>query len=189
MSNASPYCTTGPYFPVEWVDDASDLTRVAEVAAQGQAILITGTVVEAGGKPTRNTILEFWQADSNGIYRHPLDPCADSADSGFAGWGRARTNAAGEYRLRTILPGSFIENGVARQPHINVMVLALGLTRRLVTTLYFGNGADPVLDLVPVARRPLLIAQRDEALDADGALGYRFDIVLQGENETPFFLD
>ena len=87
------------------------------------------------------------------------------------------------------MPGAYEENGVVRLPHINVMVLAIGLTRRLVTTLFFQQAPDPVLDLVPQARRHKLIAQRDASLDADGALGYRFDILLQGEGETPFFAD
>ena len=188
-SHVSPFCTTGPYFPVEWADADSDLTRVASAIAQGQRILLAGSLVEAGGKPTRNSIIELWQPDAKGIFRHPLDPRAAQADPGFTGWGRARTLADGTFRLRTVMPGAYEENGLTRLPHINVMVLAIGLTRRLVTTLFFEQAPDPVLDLVPEARRPKLIAQRDTSLDKDGAHGYRFDILLQGEGETPFFLD
>ena len=73
-------------------------------------------------------------------------------------------------------------------------MLAIGLTRRLVTTVFFGDAPDavhdPVLDCVPDrAARRRLFAVRDPALDAGGVLGYRFDIVLRGENETPFFVD
>jgi protocatechuate 3,4-dioxygenase beta subunit len=67
------------------------------------------------------------------------------------------------------------------------MVLAIGLTRRLVTTVFFAEGADPVLARVPDPRR--LVARRDPSLDGDGLQAYRFDLVLRGENETPFFLD
>jgi protocatechuate 3,4-dioxygenase beta subunit len=74
------------------------------------------------------------------------------------------------------------------------MVLAIGLTRRLVTTIFFGDTPgtvkDPVLDCVTDASaRPRLFAVRDAALDDGGIPGYRFDLVLRGENETPFFLD
>ncbi len=81
-----------------------------------------------------------------------------------------------------------------RMPHVNLMVLAIGLTRRLVTTVFFGDAPetvnDPVLDCVPDrAARRRLFAVRDATLDAGGVPGYRFDIVLRGENETPFFVD
>jgi protocatechuate 3,4-dioxygenase alpha subunit len=188
-SHVSPFCTTGPYFPVEWADAGSDLTRIGSAIAQGQHLIIAGSLVEAGGKPTRNSIIELWQPDSTGIFRHPLDPRTAQADPGFTSWGRARTLADGTFRLRTVMPGAYEENGVMRLPHINVMVLAIGLTRRLVTTLFFQDAPDPVLDLVPQTRRHKLIAQRDPSLDTDGAQGYRFDILLQGEGETPFFAD
>jgi protocatechuate 3,4-dioxygenase alpha subunit len=188
-SHVSPFCTTGPYFPVEWSDAGSDMTRIGNTVAQGQHIVIAGSLVELGGKPTRNSIIELWQPDASGIFRHPLDPRSANADPGFTGWGRARTLADGTFRIRTIMPGAYEENGVMRLPHINVMVLAIGLTRRLVTTLFFQQAPDPVLDLVPPARRSKLIAQRDTSLDQNGAHGYRFDILLQGEGETPFFAD
>jgi protocatechuate 3,4-dioxygenase alpha subunit len=185
----SPFCTTGPYFPTEWADADCDLTSFNGIPARGQQIVVAGKVVEVGGKPTRNSIVEIWQPDAAGIFRHPLDPHAAQADPGFLGWGRSRTLADGSYRLRTIFPGAYQENGAARLPHINVMVLAIGLTRRLVTTLFFEESSDPVLDLVPPERRTLLVAQRDKTLDAGLAHGYRFDVILQGENETPFFAD
>ena len=188
-SHVSPFCTTGPYFPTEWPDAECDLTRVGGSTAQGEHIIIAGALLEAGGKPTRNYIIEIWQPDSSGIFRHPLDPRSAQADPGFTGWGRSRTLADGTYRLRTIMPGAFEEDGAVRLPHINVMVLAIGLTRRLVTTLFFQNGPDAVLNLVPPARRAKLVAQRDQSLDEGSAHGYRFDILLQGEGETPFFAD
>src|SRR5262249_46489308 len=127
----SPGCTTGPYFPVEFSDGSEDLTHRDGLVAQGQHIFLSGQVLEKGGKPTRNMVVEIWQADANGIYRHPLDPRAAGADPGFWGWGRARTNKDGWYRLRTIIPGSYEESGVRRIPHINATVLGIGLTRRL----------------------------------------------------------
>ena len=189
MEIPSPYCTIGPFFPTQFADDCNDLTQFEGKIAEGEHILLAGRVVENGNLPAGNAILEIWQADAKGVFRHALDPRACEADPGFFGWGRARTDAEGRYQFRTVLPGSY----GARRPHINLMVLAIGLTRRLVTTVFFGESRadveDPVLNCVANAARPRLFARRDESLDDAGAAGYRFDIVLRGENETPFFLD
>jgi protocatechuate 3,4-dioxygenase alpha subunit len=148
-------------------------------------------VLELGAKPTWNMVLEIWQADARGIFRHPLDARCEQADPGFWNWGRARTDQNGWYKFRTVLPGTYVtEEGIARGPHVNCAVLGIGLTRRLVTTIFFTDAADPVLDCVPRPElRQRLIARRDPSLDADGAAGYRFDIILRGEGETPFFVD
>jgi len=185
MLTISPYGTIGPFFPASFCADSNDLTSNGGHAAEGQHILLTGRVLEQGGVPTRNSIVEIWQADAAGIFRNPLDPRSARADPGFAGWGRSATDAAGWYRIRTVLPGGYAD----RSPHIDVMILAIGLTRRLVTTAFFADGPDPVLDCVDAARRQLLIPVRDGSLDADGALAYRFDIILRGDGETPFFVD
>ena len=191
----SPFSTIGPFFLKPLVDDCEDLTRWNGKSARGQQILLAGRLVEEGGAPVRNAIIEIWQADANGVFPHPLDPRCAEADPGFFGWGRARTDQDGRYQFRTILPGgSREESGVTRCPHINVMVLAIGLTRRLVTTAFFsdtpGSVEDPVLNCVPAGpTRTRLFAVRDASFDSGGTPGYRFDIVLRGENETPFFLD
>jgi protocatechuate 3,4-dioxygenase alpha subunit len=190
----SPFGTIGPYFPYDFVDGCEDLTQCDGLVAQGRHISISGRVLEEGCRPTKNTILEIWQADANGIFRHPLDPRCSQADPGFAGWGRARTDAQGNYQFRTVIPGSYTdEKGSTRCPHINVMLLAIGLTRRLVTTIFFADEpalvSDPVLDCVPPNTRSRLFAVREESLDSGGLQGYRFDVILRGEDETPFFLD
>jgi protocatechuate 3,4-dioxygenase alpha subunit len=186
----SPYCTIGPFFPTQFAEDCSDLTRFEGKTARGQHIILTGRMVEEGNVPAGNAILEIWQADGNGVFRHPLDARCSEADPGFYGWGRARTNADGRYSFRTVMPGSY----GGRCAHVNLMVLAIGLTRRLATTVFFGDSSrevdDPVLRCVTdQAVRRRLFAIRDELFDAAGAVGYRFDVVLRGENETPFFLD
>lgn len=189
MKTPSPYCTIGPFFPTRFADESSDLTRLEGKVAGGRHIILGGRVVEEGKKAAGNAIIEIWQADGNGIFRHPLDARCGEADAGFFGWGRARTDAQGMYRFQTVAPGSYQE----RWPHINLMVLAIGLTRRLATTVFFadsqGKFEDPVLRCVPEIARGRLLATRDDSLDAGKAAGYRFDIVLRGENETPFFLD
>jgi protocatechuate 3,4-dioxygenase alpha subunit len=190
MMTPSPYCTIGPFFPSQFSEGTADLTRHDGRVAQGQHIVLTGRVLELGGKPTVNTIVEIWQPDANGIFRHPLDSRGAQGDPGFFGWGRARTDAEGRYRFRTVLPGAY----EGRCAHLNLMLLAIGLTRRLTTTVFFsdqpGEVRDPVLECVhDTAARLRLFALRDGAVDAEAALGYRFDILLRGENETPFFLD
>jgi protocatechuate 3,4-dioxygenase beta subunit len=181
----SPGCTTGPYFPVEFSDGSEDLTHRDGLTALGRHILLAGRVLELGAKPTRNMVIEIWQADANGVLRHPLDPRCAQADPGLWGWGRARTSAEGWYRLRTVMPGAC----AGRAPHINVAILGIGLTRRLVTTVFFAEDRDPVLECVPAGLRGRLLPRRDPALDDAGAEGWRWDVILRGEDETPFFLD
>jgi protocatechuate 3,4-dioxygenase alpha subunit len=180
----SPYCTIGPFFPASFVEGLDDLTHYRGGAARGRHITLTGRVLQEEGVPTRNTILEIWQPDANGVFRHSLDPRCREADPGFSGWGRARTDAEGWYNIRTVVPGRYDD----RCPHANLMILAIGLTRRLVTTVFFADEPDavrdPVLDCVkdPAARKRLFAK-----CEKDGE--YRFDLILRGENETPFFQD
>jgi len=189
----SPYCTIGPYFPYSFVDGLEDLTKFGEQSARGQRIEIRGRVLQEGNLPTRNSILEIWQPDANGVFRHSLDPRCREADPGFRGWGRSRTDAQGNYWFRTVMPGAYAaEDGRPRCPHINLMILAIGLTRRMVTTIFFADNpeqvSDPVLDCVPMEARNRLFATKQSG-QADDCLSYRFDVILRGENETPFFLD
>ena len=154
--------TLGPFFPREFAQGANVL------AEQGDLIEITGRVTQADGKPLDNLVLEIWQADSKGRFDNPA----------FFGWGRAATDAQGVYRFRTIKPGGYD----GRAPHINFLLLYSGLMRQLQTVMFFELGKDPVLDAVPAARRPLLVAKRE-------GKAYRFDIRLRGDGETPFFDD
>ena len=160
--------TLGPFFPREFAHGASDLTIVDGKRAPGELIEVSGRITQLDGRPLDNVVVEIWQADSRGRY--------DAPD--FSGWGRAATDAAGVYRFRTIRPGA----AEGRQPHLNFLLLYSGLMRHLQTVMFFELGADPVLDAVPTPRRELLVAQREGA-------GYRFDIRLRGDQETPFFDD
>ncbi len=172
--------TIGPFFPPRYVDaGANDLTLFEGRKAKGEAIEIRGRVLQEDGAALENLVLEIWQTDAKGIYRHPADPRHAQADADFLGWGRTVTDAGGEYVFRTIRPGAT----EGRAPHINFMVMYSGLMRILKTTMYFTHEMDVVLSAVPVSRRELLIAKKQ------GPDGYRFDIRLRGENETPFFDD
>jgi len=171
--------TLGPFFPPRYVDEgANDLTSCAGRKAKGEAIEIRGRVAQQDGMPLHNLVLEIWQADAAGIFRHPADPRHAQADPDFLGWGRAATDADGNYLFRTIRPGA----PEGRAAHINVMVMYSGLMRILKTTLFFGDSADPVLTAVPASRRELLVAKKKMGI-------YEFNIRLSGENETPFFDD
>lgn len=170
--------TLGPFFPPRYVDEgANDLTKLEGRPAKGEVIEISGSVTQEDGAPLDNLVLEIWQADASGIYRHPADPRHARADPNFLGWGRAATDRDGRYRFRTIKPGA----PEGRAPHINFMVMYSGLMRILKTTLFFDDSNDPVLNLIPPSRRKLLVAK--------GKNPFEFNIRLRGEDETPFFDD
>jgi protocatechuate 3,4-dioxygenase alpha subunit len=178
--NSTAEATIGPFFPPRYVDaGANDLAMFDGREAKGEVIEIRGRVLQVDGTPLENLIVEIWQADGRGIFRHPADPRHAQADPDFLGWGRAATDAQGGYRFKTIRPGA----PQGRLAHVNFMVMFSGLMRILKTTLFFEESADPVLDAVPPLRRKLLVAKREAANQ------YRFDIRLRGENETPFFDD
>jgi protocatechuate 3,4-dioxygenase alpha subunit len=150
--------TLGPFFPREFAHGLNHL---------GDDIEIIGRVTELDGKALDNVIVEIWQADAAGR----LD------NSGFPGWGRAATDANGEYRFRTIRPGAI----PGRAPHINFLILYSGLMRQLQTVMFFEASDDPVLACVDAKER--LIAKRESPGH------FRFDIRLRGGEETPFFDD
>src|SRR5678815_4158333 len=131
-------------------------------------------------------MIETWQADASGRYAHPQDPRGADADPGFWGYRRVATDNDGRFRIETIKPGAACASGGTGRPapHLVVGIYGGGILYRYVTRIYFGdepgNATDPVLQLVPAARRHTLIAARD-------GNSYRIDIRLQGEGETVFF--
>jgi len=177
--------TLGPFFNYA-LPSVSDLTGGGK--ALGQRIRLSGRVTDVNRAPVRDALVEIWQANAAGAYAHPLDnDDARPRDPNFSGFGRVLTDSDGGFAFATVMPGPAPFAGNRWQaPHISVAVFAAGLLRRLRTRAYFPgealNAEDPVLAAVPVARRPLLIARA-----GDG--GYRFDIRLRGEDETPFFGD
>ena len=177
--NSTAEATIGPFFPPRYVDaGANDLTMLEGRKARGDAIEIRGRVMQEDGTALENLIVEIWQADAAGIFRHPADPRHAQADANFLGWGRAATDAKGGYVFRTIRPGA----PQGRAPHVNFMVMFSGLMRILKTTMFFEGTADPVLTAVPASRRELLIAREKQGI-------CEFNIRLRGEGETPFFDD
>lgn len=194
MPGRTPWHTVGPFFPRTFFREGdSDLTDAGPDAppAQGRVIVLRGAVRQDGGGPAVNAVLEAWQADAAGRFRHADDPGGQEADPGFFGWGRAWTDGQGCYEFRTVVPGGYAEGAGRRAPHINLSLYASGIMRRLNTTVFFpgqpGNISDPVLACVSSWRRPLLVAAA--APDAAGGPVFTFDITLRGEQETPFFFD
>lgn len=196
----TPSCTVGPFFPTRYFGPADhDLTVVNDPAkpAQGQKIYIGGTIFEAGRVPRWNSIVEIWQPDSGGRFAHPNDPAHAQADPHFMGWGRRASEDDGYYDFISVKPGGYADplTGLQRAPHINVSIMGSGLMRRLVTTFFFpdepANAADPVFCAIPDAaiRERLFLRPEKLARAPAGAMAYRMDIVLQGEGETPFFID
>jgi protocatechuate 3,4-dioxygenase beta subunit len=196
----TPSATVGPFFPPHYIGDGdNDLTFIDDRSqrAQGQKIYIAGRVYEADRVPRWNTIMELWQADAGGRFAHPNDVRSGEADPHFMGWGRRWTENNGFYDFVTVKPAGYLDplTGRMRAPHINLALMGSGLMRRLVTTLFFpgesANPGDPVYAAVtdPQAQARLILqpAQLERA-PAD-TQAYLLDIVLQGEGETPFFVD
>lgn len=177
----TPFSTIGPFFRVALNDRPEGVDTLVTAGTRGQRITIEGTLTDGAGQAVLDGLVEIWQADAAGRYRHPEDPQHASADPAFRGFGRVSTGAGGAFVFHTIRPGQ----AAAQAPHILVSILARGVMTRCWTRLYFEdeplNATDATLARVPEARRATLLARKI----ADGR--YRFDIVLQGERETVFF--
>jgi protocatechuate 3,4-dioxygenase, alpha subunit len=180
----TPSQTVGPYFAIglTWEDGA-----IAAPMSMEGAFWIRGTVYDGQGEPIPDAMVEFWQADADGRFEHPDDPRGAVDWGEFRGFGRSGTDDEGQYEIHTIKPGPVPgPNGSLQAPHIDVTVMCRGLLARLVTRIYFpeeeaANAADPVLSSLPsTAASETLMAKKD-------GNGYRFDIHLQGENETVCF--
>lgn len=191
--------TAGPYVHIGLAPGAAgfDLfekelgTDIAGPNAKGERITVEGTVIDGMGAPLKDVLIEVWQANAAGIYPHPADRRADQVEDGFRGWGRIISDFnTGLFSFETVKPGAVAgRNARPMAPHLNLWIVARGINIGLNTRMYFGdeeeaNAKDPVLNLIEQAnRRPTLIAKREER---DGKIVYRFDIRLQGENETVF---
>ena len=173
--------TVGPFFKIGMT--YNDLNIMVNDATEGERITIGGYVYDGNGNPVDDAVIELWQADANGIYNHPSDAGQANADQGFFGFGRASTDDDGRYHFKTIKPGRVGDQA----PHILVRIFMRGMLLHANTRLYFSdeeNGADAVLNMVPEDRRHTIIAVRD---DREGTPNYRYDVNMQGENETVFF--
>jgi protocatechuate 3,4-dioxygenase alpha subunit len=192
VSEITPSQTVGPYFAYgltpngkyAWNDAFSSNLVTPETS--GDRIRVEGFVYDGNGAFVPDCMLEIWQADAQGRFADPQDKRA-LPNATFKGFGRCGTGAKGEFAFDTIKPGSVPDpDGKPQAPHILMAIFARGMLLQNYTRIYFddeaANAADPVLALVPADRRGTLIAKRQA-----GGATYRFDIHLQGDDETVFF--
>jgi protocatechuate 3,4-dioxygenase alpha subunit len=184
VSGVSPFQTIGPYFNVLLRTRAEP--RMVGPDTRGERMTMCGVLYDGAGSPIRDALIEIWQADAEGRYAHPDDPRHADADRSFHGYGWRHTAEDGGFTFDTIRPGVVPgPDGRPQAPHILVSITARGVLTRYITRMYFederANDGDPILQLVPDGRRHTLLARRQN----DGR--YRFDIHIQGADETVFF--
>jgi protocatechuate 3,4-dioxygenase beta subunit len=187
---------TGPLYghnPIGPTD--ADLTAHFADSPQGERIIVAGRIVDEDGRGVPNAMVEIWQANAAGRYRHSRDNHPAPLDPNFLGTGRMVTDAEGNYRFTTIKPGAYPwrnHHNAWRPAHIHFSLFGSGLLSRLVTQMYFPNDPliahDPIIHGIPdAAARERLVSAFDLSLtEPEWALGYRFDIVLRGRSATPF---
>jgi protocatechuate 3,4-dioxygenase beta subunit len=206
----TPEATIGPFYPGAFLAGfPQDLLNIAPLLAhrpKGQPIVFAARFLDSGGRPVPSLVVEFWQANASGRYRHPDDRSGAPLDPQFDGFARLRTASDGVVRLHTIKPGAHAvtaRSAVMRAPHLRLTIFASGIDR-LVTQVFFDdeplNESDPVLTSIPDPRvRERLIARRRNPLtaaaggpggtDEPEVAAYELDVVLRGADETPFFDD
>ena len=192
--------TAGPYVHIGLAPHAAGFdifennfsNVLAKTETKGERITIEGRVIDGSGTPVRDVLVELWQANAAGKYNHPADRQRKPVDPTFRGWGRACSDfESGIFTFETIKPG-IVEGrgGRSMAPHVNLWIVARGINIGLNTRMYFAdeteaNARDPVLNLIEWdVRRKTLIGKREVR---DGGVVYRFDIHLQGPDETVFF--
>jgi protocatechuate 3,4-dioxygenase beta subunit len=178
----TPRQTTGPFYPVDWSGDADgDLVRVTGEAARAQGTMthLRGRVLTAQGEPIQGAVVEIWQCDAFGRYRHPRDR-QDGRDMGFQGRGQVAVGADGGFAFRTIRPVPY----PGRTPHIHVAVAAPGKRDPLVTQFYVAdeplNERDGLFNSLrdPGQRESVLLHLQPADRIEPGALVAMRDIVL-----------
>jgi len=186
---------TGPVFG--WGDvkpTDHDLTRQHKGDPIGERIVVSGRVLDENGRAVPDTLVEIWQANAAGRYPHRRDQHDAPTDPNFTGCGRTITDAEGRYRFVTIRPGEYPwrnHHNAWRPAHIHFSLFGPAFATRLVTQMYFPG--DPLLDYDPMyqsipderARKRLISIFDWDTTIPEQALGYKFDVVLRGRDETP----
>jgi len=173
----------------------ADLTRQHTGEPIGERIVVHGRVLDSDGRPVPSTLVEVWQANAGGRYRHDGDQHPSPLDPNFSGAGRCLTDIQGRYRFVTIKPGSYPwknHHNAWRPAHIHFSLFGRAFVQRLVTQMYFPGdplfAQDPIFNSVrdEAARLRMISAFDLAATEPEWALGYRYDIVLRGRDATPF---
>jgi protocatechuate 3,4-dioxygenase, beta subunit len=186
----------GPVFGEDAVEELdSDLTRQGSGEPLGERIIVQGRVLDEGGRPISGALVEVWQANAAGRYRHEVDQHPAPLDSNFAGAGRCLTDTEGRYRFVTVKPGAYPwgnHPNAWRPAHVHFSLFGRLFAERLVTQMYFPG--DPLFEFDPIFQavrdpraRELLVARFDmDVTEESWALGYTWDIVLgRGGRATP----
>ncbi|HSS97613.1 MAG TPA: protocatechuate 3,4-dioxygenase subunit alpha [Terriglobales bacterium] len=184
----TPSQTVGPFFSFGLTTEKCCVRNIVSSQAKGERVILTCRVLDGDGVGLPDAMVEIWQADAEGIYKHPDDPRQSNSDPACTGFGRMGTDESGICEFETIKPGRVAgSNGQEQAPHLNVAIFARGMLKQLYTRIYFAddpaNQNDPALALVPLERRDTLMAKRDSARSER----WSFDLRLQGERETVFF--
>lgn len=187
---------TGPVFGHECIAETdNDLTRQHAADPVGERISVSGRVLDGNGHPVRDTLIEIWQTNAAGRYVHQVDQHPAPLDPNFTGCGRTLTDAEGNYHFVTIKPGSYPwrnHPNAWRPAHIHFSLFGTAFTQRLVTQMYFPDDPlfpfDPIYNSIPDERaRKRLVSQFElELTEPEWSLGFRWDIVLRGQEGTPF---
>jgi protocatechuate 3,4-dioxygenase, beta subunit len=186
---------TGPAFGDDDVRASDgDLTRQHDGEPLGERIIVGGRVLGSDGRPVRNALIEIWQANAAGRYRHQVDQHPAPLDPNFTGGGRVLTDEDGRYRFTTIRPGAYPwrnHDNAWRPAHIHLSIFGRAFSERLVTQMYFPGDPlfayDPIFQSVRDARaRERMVSTFDLAeTKPEWALAYHFDVVLGGAGATP----
>ncbi|MFR9729735.1 protocatechuate 3,4-dioxygenase subunit beta [Saccharopolyspora sp. MS10] len=187
---------TGPLLGHDRVGEHDhDLTAGHAGEPLGERIVVTGRVLDSGGKPVPHTLIELWQANAAGRYRHAGDRHPAPLDPHFTGTGRTTTDERGRYRFVTIKPGAYPwrnHDNAWRPAHLHFSLFGQAFAQRLITQMYFPGdpllGQDPIFNSVrdPRARQRMISRFDLAGTVPEWALSYRFDIVLRGAETTPF---
>lgn len=190
---------TGPRFGHNDIDagDNDLLTNYAKAGESpiGERIILHGRVLNENAKPVPNTLVEVWQANAGGRYRHKKDTYLAPIDPNFGGCGRTLTDDNGYYFFRTVKPGAYPWRNMVnnwRPAHVHVSVFGSGFIQRLITQCYFEG--DPLIPICPIVQTipdPDAIEQLTAKLDMNATIpldtiAYKFDIILRGRRSTLF---
>jgi protocatechuate 3,4-dioxygenase beta subunit len=184
----------GPVFGDDALDPLDhDLTRHGDGDPLGERIIVQGRVRDDDGRPVPGALVEIWQANAAGRYRHEIDRHPAPLDPNFTGAGRCLTDADGRYRFVTVKPGAYPwknHHNAWRPAHIHFSLFGSSFRSRLITQMYFPG--DPLFEHDPIfqsvrdteARMRMIAAFDLETTEPEWALGYKFDIVLEGRDAT-----